>query len=96
MGFIPNLFSGIFIALAGLLTPTAGMSRAFLGFLSTKGQASYGEGGFPVTTAAYALNVSLGGPTTDLDGKAIKRGWARAGKSHGAVRGEASAPRCLY
>lgn len=75
LGFIPNLFAGIFVALAGLITPTAGMSRAFLGFFTAKGQAKYEEGGFPVTTAAHALNVSLGGPTQDLDGYAIKRGW---------------------
>lgn len=75
LGFIPNLFSGILVALAGLLTPTAGMSRAFLGLFRTSGQASYGEGGLPMTAAAYSLNVSLGGPTKDLDGQGIKRGW---------------------
>ena len=75
MGFVPNLLSGIFIALAGILTPTAGMSRAFVGFLTPKGQAKYEEGGFPMTAAAHALNVSLGGPTQDLDGSAIQRGW---------------------
>jgi adenosylcobinamide-phosphate synthase len=75
MGYIPNMLSGILIAFAGLLTPTAGMSRAFLGFFVSDGKATYEEGGFPVTTAAYSLNVALGGPTTDLDGKTIKRGW---------------------
>lgn len=75
MGFVPNLVSGLLIALAGILTPTAGMTRAFLGLMTSKGSATYGEGGLPMTAAAYALNVSLGGPTTDLDGKAIKRGW---------------------
>lgn len=75
MGFVPNVLSGIYIALAGLLTPTAGMSRAFKGFFVSKGRASYEEGGYPVTNAAYSLNVALGGPTTDLDGKAVKTGW---------------------
>ncbi len=75
MGFVPNVLSGVLIALAGLLTPTAGMSRAFLGFFRTKGQARYAEGGFPMTAAAFALNVSLGGPTQDIDGLTIKRGW---------------------
>ena len=75
MGFVPNLLSGVLVVFAGLLTPTAGMSRAFLGFLASKNAASYAEGGFPVTAAAYSLNVSLGGPTTDLDGKAVSRGW---------------------
>lgn len=75
MGFVPNLLSGVFIALAGLFTPTAGMSRAFLGLMRVKGRANYAEGGLPVTAAAYALNVSLGGATQDLDGSAIKRNW---------------------
>ena len=75
LGFIPNMLSGVLIALAGLLTPTAGMSRAFLGFFAGDGKATYEEGGFPVTTAAYSLNVALGGPITDLDGKTIKRSW---------------------
>ncbi len=52
------------------------MSRALLGLMTSKGSASYAEGGLPVTAAAYALNVSLGGPTTDLDGYAINRSWA--------------------
>ena len=81
VGFVPNIFSGFLIALAGLLTPTAGMSRAFLGFMSRKGRASYAEGGYPVTTAAHALNVSLGGPTQDLDGHAIQRGWVGPDKA---------------
>lgn len=81
MGFVPNLMSGVFIALAGLLTPTAGMSRAFLGFFGTKGRATYAEGGFPMSTAAFSLNVSLGGPTQDLDGVTIKRGWIGPAKA---------------
>lgn len=75
MGFIPNIFSGILIALAGLLTPTAGMTRAFIGLFQSKRAASYAEGGLPLSAAAFALKVSLGGPTQDLDGFAIKRGW---------------------
>lgn len=81
MGFVPNILSGVFIALAGLLTPTAGMSRAFLGLMSVKGSASYAEGGLPVTAAAFALNVSLGGPTQDLEGNSIKRSWIGPAKA---------------
>lgn len=77
MGFIPNVFAGIMVALAGLLTPTAGMTRSFIGLLRLKsGNASYFEGGAPVTAMAWALKVSLGGATQDMDGSAIKRGWA--------------------
>lgn len=77
MGFVPNVFSGILISLAGLLTPTAGMTRSFIGlFHFGKGRAHYPEGGAPVTAMAWALKVSLGGATQDIDGSAIKRGWA--------------------
>lgn len=75
LGYIPNILAGLLICLAGLLTPTAGMTRAFLGLGKTKGAASYGEGGLPVTAAAYSLNVSLGGTTADLSGAVIKRAW---------------------
>lgn len=77
MGFIPNVFAGILLALAGILTPTAGMTRAVFSIVPyRKGRAPYPEGGAVVTAMAYALSVSLGGPTQDLDGSAIKRAWA--------------------
>jgi adenosylcobinamide-phosphate synthase len=75
MGFVPNLLSGVLVAFAGLLTPTAGMTRSLLGLMTSKGSASYAEGGLPLTAAAYALKVSLGGPTTDLEGRGIARSW---------------------
>ena len=75
MGFVPNMLSGLFVALAGILTPTAGMTRAFIGLLRYNGRAEYGEGGLPMTAAAYALNISLGGPTKSLDGGNIARNW---------------------
>lgn len=81
IGFVPNILSGLFIALAGILTPTAGMTRAFLGLMKVKGKAPYAEGGLPVTAAAYALNVSLGGPTQNLDGDLIKRNWVGPAKA---------------
>lgn len=78
MGAVPDAFAGVLIALAGLLTPTAGMTRALLALLPGRaaGQAAYEQGGAPVTAMAWALNVSLGGPTQDTDGSAIQRGWA--------------------
>jgi len=77
LGFVPNVFSGVLISLAGLLTPTAGMTRSFIGlFHFGKGRAHYHEGGAAVTAMAWALKVSLGGATQDIDGSAIKRGWA--------------------
>lgn len=77
MGFVPNAFSGVLLSLAGLLTPTAGMTRSFIGLLhfGSKGRAHYHEGGAALTAMAWALKVSLGGAVQDLDGSAIKRGW---------------------
>lgn len=82
MGFVPNVFAGMLISLAGLLTPTAGMTRSFIGLLHfRKGRAHYHEGGAPVTAMAWALKVSLGGSTQDLEGSAIKRSWAGPDKA---------------
>jgi adenosylcobinamide-phosphate synthase len=76
MGFVPNIFSGMIVACAGLLTPTAGMTRSFLGILKFGKVASpYEQGGVPVTAMAYALKISLGGPVQDMDGSALQRGW---------------------
>lgn len=75
LGFIPHLISGLLMALAGLFTPTGGMTRAFLGQLFSAGRANYEQGGMPLTAMAFSLNVSLGGPSVDLDGSTIKRDW---------------------
>ena len=75
MGFIPGILAGFLMALAGLLTPTGGMTRAFVGLFRKKGRAPYFEGGMPVTAMASSLNVALGGPTVDLDGRTIARAW---------------------
>lgn len=76
MGFVPNVVAGIYIALAGLITPTAGMTRAVFSLVPfQKGASNYAEGGAPLTAMAYTLHVSLGGPTQDLEGNALKRRW---------------------
>jgi adenosylcobinamide-phosphate synthase len=74
MGFIPDIIAGLLMALGGLFTPTGGMTRGFTGMLK-KGRAPYEQGGLPVTAMAHSLNVSLGGPVTDLDGSVLKRAW---------------------
>lgn len=80
MGMVPNIFAGVLLSLAGLLTPTAGMTRSFIGlFHFGEGSARYHEGGAPVTALAWALKVSLGGATQDQEGSAIQRGWAGPG-----------------
>jgi len=78
MGFAPHILSGILMALAGLFTPTGGMTRALIGQMFGKEKSAYEEGGLPLTAMAYSLNVSLGGPSVDLDGSGIKRSWTGA------------------
>jgi len=80
-GFVPNVFAGLLIAFGGLFTPTAMFSRAIFGWGSKKGRAPYAEGGLPMTSMAWGLNVSLGGPVTDLEGSAIKQGWIGPAKA---------------
>lgn len=75
LGFIPTAMAGILIALAGVFTPT-GRTTSALKSLFSKQKAAYFEGGLPVSAMAYALQVSLGGATQDLDGSAIRRRWA--------------------
>lgn len=74
MGAAPNLVAGVLVALAGLFTPTGGMTRAFIG-IGFRGRAPYAEGGLPLAAIAYALNVVLGGPGQDLDGRSLPRAW---------------------
>ncbi len=77
MGWVPNAVAGLLLAAAGFITPTAGMGRALFGLMpGHAGRAAYAEGGAPVTALAYALRVSLGGATQDLDASAIRRSWA--------------------
>lgn len=74
-GFAPNILSGVLMALAGLFTPTGGMTRALIGQLFGKEKAKYEEGGLPVTAMAFSLGVTLGGPAVDLDGISLKKAW---------------------
>lgn len=75
MGFVPNLVSGIFVSVAALFTPTAGLFRSILCLFRLKGRAPYEQGGFPVSAMAGALHISLGGPTQDITGSTIKSAW---------------------
>lgn len=95
MGYVPNLITGILLAIAGLFTPTAGMTRAFIGLCTGKNKAPYNEGGAVVTAVAYALDVSIGGPAKDLDGSTLKRKWVGAEGATAQIA-EDHLRRCLY
>jgi adenosylcobinamide-phosphate synthase len=80
-GWFPGLLSAILIAFAGAFTPTAGLTRGFLSFFGHKGRATYEQGGFPLSSLAWSLKLSLGGPSQDLGGSAIQSGWVGPDKA---------------
>lgn len=84
-GFFPQLISSVILAFAALMTPSAGLTRSFIGMFSRKGRATYAEGGLPLTTLAWGLGVSLGGPVEDIDGSVLKRSWVGAPSSSAKV-----------
>jgi adenosylcobinamide-phosphate synthase len=75
MGVVPDIFAGILVALAGLFTPTGGMTRAVTALFMFKKSMPYQQGGMPVTAMAYSLKIKLGGAVNDTDGSAMKRAW---------------------
>lgn len=80
-GFVPQILSSIILALAALMTPYAGLIRSIIGMFARKGRAPYAEGGLPLTTLAWGLGVSLGGPVEDVDGSVLKRSWVGSSNS---------------
>lgn len=83
-GEVPQILSALLLALAAAFTPKASMARAVAGMVSPTGRAPYAEGGLPLTTLAWGLGVSLGGPVEDRDGSVLKRAWV--GSSHSSAR----------
>ncbi len=75
LGFVPSIISGLMITLAGLFTPTASVGKGILAWLGHKNRATYEQGGFALSALAWSLNLSLGGPSQDLTGHAIKARW---------------------
>ncbi len=75
MGFAPSLFAALLITLAGVFTPTAKVERALSSWTSRENRAPHEQGGYPLTVLAWALNVSLGGASQDLEGSALRADW---------------------
>lgn len=81
-GLVPQMISAIILALAAMLTPSAGVTRSLMGMYSGNGgRAPYAEGGLPLTVLAWGLGVSIGGPIEDSDGSVLKRTWVGSAKS---------------
>ncbi|MDB2683013.1 cobalamin biosynthesis protein [Alphaproteobacteria bacterium] len=81
MGFIPSFLAGTLIMLASTIAPTASITRSLsflIGFALCKirrGVATYDSGGMPLSAMAWALDVTLGGASKDIEGSAIKSTW---------------------
>ena len=75
MGFIPSILSGLLITLACLFTPTAKLHKGLIAWIGHKNRATYAQGSFPLSALAWGLNLSLGGPSQDLNGYAVKTPW---------------------
>lgn len=84
-GFIPGVLSGVFLALAAAFTPTAGPFKAFSAFCGVRGRSPYEQGGWPLSVTAWALKISLGGPSTDLTGSALQSVWAGPDKASAKI-----------
>lgn len=74
-GLIPDILSAFILAFSALFTHTAGFFRALKGLLARKGVAGFSQGGRPLSVAAWALNISVGGPSRSLEGIARNSPW---------------------
>lgn len=85
VAIVPQVLSAFLLSLAALLTPKASFLRSLYGMFTVKGLAPYAEGGISLTSLAYGLGVSLGGPVEDIDGSVLKRAWVGAEGSSARV-----------
>jgi adenosylcobinamide-phosphate synthase len=74
-GFIPMLLSAIFVNLASVISPTLSIARSIKSWFAGDKRASYAEGGAVLSCAAWAMNISLGGPVTTVNGDVLKKRW---------------------
>lgn len=75
MGYIPSIISSFLLTSASLFTPTAKLHKGLLAWVQNKSKAPYEQGGRPLKSIAWALNVSLGGAVQDLDGSSLQNAW---------------------
>ena len=71
VGFIAALL----LVIAAFFTPSCHPFEAVKSFFGSKARAKYEEGGYPLNVLAWALELSLGGPSQDLTGSALQAGW---------------------
>ena len=75
MGYIPSIISSFLLTCASLFTPTAKLHKGLLAWVQNKSKAPYEQGGRPLKSMAWALNISLGGAVQDLEGSSLKNVW---------------------
>ncbi len=75
MGFIPGYLSGFLLTLAAIFTPTARSGKGVVSWFAHEKAAPYEQGGMALTSVAWSLGLSLGGPRQDLRGSSIKSQW---------------------
>lgn len=85
LGFVPTLMAGVFLSIASIVTPSAGIGRSVAAWFAVRHAAPYAQGGLPLSVMAYALNVSLGGPVQDLNGSTLKSAWVGPDKASAKV-----------
>lgn len=75
MGFVPGYLSGLLLTLAAIFTPTASSGKGWVSWFAHEKAAPYEQGGMALTSVAWSLDLSLGGPRQDLRGSSIKSQW---------------------
>ncbi len=69
-GLIPRFLSALIFVIVSAFTPKAGVARALKSFGKNPGKQ-----GFAAHVVASSLDITLGGPVTDLDGVKRNYGW---------------------
>jgi len=75
MGYVPSLFSGAIYTLASAVAPSANMVQSFKAWWQVKDKVPYEQGGVMLSSLAWSLGVSLGGPVQDISGKTLGKVW---------------------
>lgn len=81
LGFVPSMFAAVILTAASAIAPTAKIGGSLASWFGMRDRAAYAQGGFPLSSMAWALNLSIGGPYQDLEGTAVKAPWVGPAKA---------------
>lgn len=85
MGFVPGLITAALLTLASIITPGASITGALQAWLRFAARPPFAQGGIALSVMAYSLNVTLGGPVTDINGSAMPCKWVGPPKASARV-----------